>query len=65
MNSLSGIYCIENKINGKKYVGQSLDVHYRMNRNHRDSPALNNAIKTYGLDNFDIYMFWNIVLKID
>lgn len=31
-----------------KYVGKSIDVHYRMMRNHCDNEALNRAIQKYG-----------------
>ncbi|HSJ89683.1 MAG TPA: NUMOD3 domain-containing DNA-binding protein [Anaerolineales bacterium] len=36
-----------------KYVGKSVDVHYRMLRNHSDSEALNRAIEKYGYDAFE------------
>lgn len=52
----SGIYCIENLINGKKYVGQGIDIEKRMNKTHNDSSALNNAFRKYGKDNFKKYV---------
>lgn len=52
----SGIYCIENIINNKKYIGQSQDVSLRSKLNHKDSPAINNAISKYGYENFEIYI---------
>lgn len=36
-----------------KYVGKSVDVHYRMMRNHSDSEALNRAVEKYGYDAFE------------
>jgi len=48
----SGIYCIENIVNGKKYIGQSIDVQKRMSFYHRGCYALNGAIKKYGKENF-------------
>ena len=36
-----------------KYVGKGVDVHLRMNRNHRDNKALNRAISKYGIDAFE------------
>lgn len=36
MDKICGIYCIENTINGKKYIGQSINVHKRL-ANHKSS----------------------------
>lgn len=52
----SGIYCIENKINGKKYIGQAKDTNKRMWKHHRGCVALNGAIEKYGNDNFYRYI---------
>lgn len=56
-----GIYKITNKINGKCYIGQSIDIHDRWIK-HRSRPFqvndnaydtyLYRAIRKYGLDNF-------------
>lgn len=51
-----GIYCYQNKINNKKYIGQSVDLNRRkrcFRENGRYSSCLlQNAIKKYGVDNF-------------
>jgi len=58
---ISGIYCIENKINGKKYIGKAIDIYKRW-KQHRD--CLNkkskhenthfiNAWHKYGENNFE------------
>jgi group I intron endonuclease len=51
-----GIYKIENKINGKKYIGQSIDIHRRWVDHRRDIKARNyflyQAFKKYGISNF-------------
>ena len=54
-----GIYMITNKINNKKYIGQSIRIETRW-REHRNSYLRNdknthlyNAMKKYGLENFD------------
>lgn len=57
-----GIYKIENLINGKKYIGQSVDVHARLLDHKRvnERPLstvqhkypLYRALKKYGLENF-------------
>jgi len=50
-----GIYKITNKINGKVYIGQSIDIERRF-RDHKNCTAknlLSAAIKEYGLENFD------------
>ena len=36
-----------------KYVGKSVDVHYRMIRNHSHSEVLKRAIEKYGYDTFE------------
>lgn len=52
---VSGIYALINKVNGKVYVGQSVDIaqrfadhKYKINRNYH----ISNAIKKYGWNNF-------------
>lgn len=49
-----GIYLIENKINGKKYVGQSIDIERRWkdHRTRKDDAPIHLAIQKYGVDNF-------------
>lgn len=44
----SGIYCIENKFNGKKYVGQSVNLEKRMYDSHKNSKAYDK----YVIDNY-------------
>jgi group I intron endonuclease len=52
-----GIYCITNKINGKKYIGQSWDIERRWKR-HRSNVKkpndvhLYSAFTKYGIENF-------------
>jgi group I intron endonuclease len=53
MKSNSGIYIFTNKINNKKYVGQSVNIDSRIKR-HRKSSAIDMAIKKYKLSNFSI-----------
>ena len=55
----SGIYAIQNNINGKWYVGESANVlnrikAYRSDRCKRQ-PLIHNAIKKYGIENFTFY----------
>ena len=49
-----GIYCITNNINGKQYVGQSVDIEKRMSDHiHADSNSkIHQAIVKYGVQNF-------------
>ena len=54
MEVLCGIYCIENTINQKKYIGQSIDI-YRRWKQHQSGTtgcAISTAIVKYGINNF-------------
>lgn len=61
-NKICGIYKIENKVNGKIYIGQSINIPRRW-RQHRTTAVdlakeeydypLYRAIRKYGLENFD------------
>lgn len=64
MERQSGIYCIENISTGKKYVGQSIDVHSRwqkhrseLNNNTHHNSYLQNAWNKYGENDFKFYIF--------
>lgn len=57
-----GIYCFTNKINNKKYIGQSINIEKRFleHFNHSKNPNANGynskfyrALRKYGIDNFD------------
>ncbi len=60
----SGIYCFRNKINDKKYIGQSSHLNRRITQHisfskkenlpRGENPLLFSAIKKYGLENFEI-----------
>lgn len=57
-NVCCGIYGLKNKINGKWYVGQSVDVIDRWNHAYKrvkchTQPKIYNALKKYGYDNFE------------
>lgn len=56
-----GIYKIENLINGKIYIGQSVDIQYRFSNHKSESfnpksnaydTAIHRAIRKYGVNNF-------------
>ena len=53
---ISGIYCIENMINGKKYIGRGFDVEKRMKRPHKECHYIYNSIKKYGKEKFKKYI---------
>lgn len=59
----SGIYCIENTVNKKKYIGQSKHVKERwykhkneLNNNMHYNDYLQNSWNKYGADNFSFYV---------
>jgi group I intron endonuclease len=60
---MRNVYILKNKINGKMYVGQTKNIKTRF-QNHRkpsnNRMALNLAIKKYGWNNFDKYIFKDI-----
>lgn len=49
----SGIYCIENTLNGKQYYGQSYNVEKRIFESHSGCKLIYNSIKKYGKENFN------------
>lgn len=53
---ISGIYKIENKVNGKIYIGQSVDVYRRLKKHiweiESNNSVLYRAFKKYGIENF-------------
>lgn len=55
--SYTGIYKITNKISGKCYIGQAVDIRARLmqhaNNRHYKKVVLYRAIEKYGIDNFD------------
>lgn len=63
-NYFNCIYCYTNKINGKRYVGQTADFLKRYKEHINDSYNMNNkcgynlpfhcAIRKYGIENFEI-----------
>lgn len=59
---ICGVYQITNKINGKFYIGQSIDIERRWNQHKygKGSLILKNAIKKHGLENFEFKLLETI-----
>lgn len=62
-NKISGIYCIEDTRNYKKYIGQSKDINTRfgghkskLKRNCHENQHLQNIYNKYGMDVFNFYV---------
>lgn len=68
MEKICGIYCIENKINHKKYIGKSVDIKKRwndhireLNRDNHCNKYLQSSWNKYGQENFSFYVVEEIV----
>jgi group I intron endonuclease len=64
--SIPGVYVITNTINGKCYVGETINIHERF-LHHKlcNKQTIHKAVKKYGILNFDVYVEYLPDLKKD
>jgi len=57
-NKLPGVYIIKNIINGKEYVGESINIYHRLylHRTKDRRQVISKAIHKYGIENFTVYV---------
>lgn len=61
VKKVRGIYKVTNKINGKVYIGQSVDIgrRWRQHMTAEDDIYFHKAIQKYGVENFE----WEVIEK--
>ena len=61
VKKVRGIYKVTNKINGKVYIGQSVDIgrRWRTHMTAKDDIYFHKAIQKYGVENFE----WEVIEK--
>ena len=61
------IYKITNKINGRSYIGKTLDYidRFRKHKSGRSKVSISKDIQTYGIDNFDFEIVESDILESD
>ena len=66
---MCGVYCIENLVNNKKYVGQSINIEERwyrhrnsLNKNMHYNEHLQSSWNTYGEDSFSFYVLQECIV---
>lgn len=66
---MAGIYKITNRVNGKCYIGQSVNIDKRLRDHFRKSNSLNaplySAIRKYGKDSFDVCVLQTVEMCDD
>ena len=61
VKKVRGIYKVTNKVNGKVYIGQSVDIgrRWRAHMTAKDDIYFHKAIQKYGVENFE----WEVIEK--
>ena len=66
-NRISGIYILQNKINGKYYIGQSVNLQQRLRCHYNSSgnQLISKAIKKHGWNQFDVTLWCVPIDRLD
>ena len=57
------IYCLTNRVNGKRYIGYTTNFHKRLRQHEKTQSIIGYALRKYGLSNFRITILLDSLTK--